>query len=94
MDLGKIQYIELCFRSSINNNQIKVDVDYGQRVSWSNRRRERILRNKEGEEILFNSNAEIYNFFYDLGFELQQVITPNCDSGGPERYLMKRRTAN
>ena len=67
----KYVYCEIVGEESLFSSKVKVDVDYGQNVSfWSQDRR---LRDENGKSIKFNSMVDALNYMGEFGWEFVQA---------------------
>ena len=92
LNLDGLQYIEVEFLNIVGSNDLKVFIDYGQKVTLLDRK-SRTLTNKQGRAILFRSKVHALNWFYLQGWDILEVYHPT--SGGQTSnndilYLLKK----
>ncbi|MBC8111557.1 MAG: hypothetical protein H7Y04_10895 [Verrucomicrobia bacterium] len=80
--LTEIEYIELIIdRRGFNRGQVFAIIDYGQTIRWFELRRYRI-QNEKGEDKLFGSEMDIFNFLYQ-----NQWLHETTFSAGEHGYI-------
>jgi len=82
-----VDYIEIS--PVYDSGDIIVKVDYGQKYK---RVKDLYLRNNDGTELLFNSNADCLNKLKNYGYELFQTYTYQIDKDNNRPvYILKRK---
>ncbi|GLR16456.1 hypothetical protein [Portibacter lacus] len=87
------QYIEIEFFSVVGSADVKMFIDYGQNVGFMDRKN-RIVSDKKGKALIFNSPVHGLNWLYENGYEVLNVYNPK--SGGTTVntdliYLIQKR---
>jgi len=89
----KYVYCEIVGNESLLSSKLKIDIDYGQDVSfWYQDRR---LKDENGKSIKFNSMVDALNYMGALGWEfVQAYVVTTTYSGGQYNnvlhWLLKR----
>lgn len=87
------QYIEIEFFSVVGSADVRMFIDYGQNIGFLDRKN-RIVSDKKGKALIFNSPVHGMNWLFQQGYEILQVYNPK--SGGPTAntdlvYLVGKR---
>jgi hypothetical protein len=86
-------YCEILGTGGLFSTKVKIDIDYGQEVSFWNQ--DRRLKDEQGKSIKFNSMVDALNYMGTLGWEFVQayVVTSSAGLGGQQNvyhWLLKR----
>jgi len=73
------QYIEIEFFSVVGSQDVRMFIDYGQNVGFLDRKN-RIVSDKKGKALIFNSSVHGLNWLFQQGYEVVHVYNPK--SGG------------
>jgi hypothetical protein len=89
----KYVYCEIVGNESLLDSELKVDIDYGQNVSFWNQ--DRRLKDENGESIKFNSMVDALNYMGAFGWEfVQAYVITTTYSGGQYKnvihWILKR----
>ncbi|MBP1639494.1 MAG: hypothetical protein H6Q17_1077 [Bacteroidetes bacterium] len=89
----KYVYCEIVGNESLLSTKLKIDIDYGQDVSFWNP--DRRLKDENGKSIKFNSMVDALNYMGSFGWEFVQayVITTTYSGGQYNNvlhWLLKR----
>ncbi len=87
------QYIEIEFFNAVGSADVRMFIDYGQNVGFLDRRN-RIVSDKKGKALIFNSPVHGLNWLFSKGYEILSVYNPK--SGGNTVntdlvYLIRKR---
>lgn len=88
---NKFMYCELVGTSNMLGTKVRVEVDFGQEVSFFKQYEQRILKDEQGNPLKFNSMVDALNYMGSLGWEFCQAY--EISSGGSHVYhwLLKRK---
>lgn len=86
-------YCEILGTGSLFSTKVRIDIDYGQEVSFWNQ--DRRLKDETGKSIKFNSMVDALNYMGTIGWEFVQayVVTISGGLGGQQNvyhWLLKR----
>ncbi len=70
------------------NTKVKIDIDYGQEVSFWNQ--DRRLRDENGKSVKFNSMVDALNYMGTLGWEFVQAYVVTVGQQNVYHWLLKR----
>ena len=88
----KFVYCEILGTGSLFSTKVKVDIDYGQEVSFWNQ--DRRLKDENGKSVKFNSMVDALNYMGTLGWEFVQAYVVTMPSMGGQQnvyhWLVKR----
>jgi hypothetical protein len=87
------QFIEVEFIGVLGSADVRMLIDYGQNVGFIDRR-VRMVSDKKGKALIFNSPIHGMNWLYQEGYEVTEVY--NRSNGGNNVstdlvYLVKKR---
>lgn len=84
----KYLYCEIVGTASLFSTKVKIDVDYGQEVSfWSQDRR---LRDDSGKSVKFNSMVDAMNYMGTQGWEFVQAYVVTIGNQNVYHWMLKR----
>jgi len=85
-------YCEIVGTAGLLSTKVKIDIDYGQEVSFWNQ--DRRLKDENGKSIKFNSMVDALNYMGTLGWEFVQAYVVTIPSMGSQQnvyhWLLKR----
>ena len=85
-------YCEILGTGSLFSTKVKIDIDYGQEVSFWNQ--DRRLKDENGKSVKFNSMVDALNYMGTLGWEFVQAYVVTVPSMGGQQnvyhWLLKR----
>ena len=88
----KYVYCEILGTGSLFSTKVKIDIDYGQEVSFWNQ--DRRLKDENGKSVKFNSMVDALNYMGTLGWEFVQAYVVTIPSMGGQQnvyhWLLKR----
>ena len=88
----KFVYCEIIGTGSLFSTKVKIDIDYGQEVSFWNQ--DRRLKDENGKSVKFNSMVDALNYMGTLGWEFVQAYVVSITSLGGQQsvyhWLLKR----
>lgn len=70
-----VHYLQVEFFTVIGSNEVKAYIDYGQRTALIERKK-RLLSNRNGKAMVFNSTTDGLNWFFDQGYEVLEIYNP------------------
>ena len=86
----KYEYCEILSTSGLLSTKVKIEVDYGQEVSFSNKYEKRVVRDESGKQMKFNSIIDALNYMGNQGWEFVQSYALADDISNVYHFLMKR----
>lgn len=85
-------YCEILGTGSLFSTKVKIDIDYGQEVSFWNQ--DRRLKDENGKSVKFNSMVDALNYMGTLEWEFVQAYVVTMPSMGSQQnvyhWLLKR----
>ena len=89
---NKYVYCEIVGKSNLLGNKIsRIEIDYGQEVSFGTIKYQRTLEDKSGKVVKFNSMVHALNYMGSLGWEFVQAYAVKNNSQNQYHYLLKRK---
>ena len=89
---SKYQYCEVVgSTSSILSTKVRIQVDYGQEVSFWNQYSKRVIKEEDGKAIKFNSMIDALNYMGTQGWEFVQAYAVTMGNTNVYHFLMKRK---
>ena len=70
-----VQYIQVEFFTLLGSNEVKAYIDYGQRTALVERKK-RLLSDRNGKAMVFNSAVAGLNWFFDQGYDVLDIYNP------------------
>ncbi len=85
----KFLYCEIVGSASLFSTKVKIDVDYGQEVSfWKQDRR---MKSETGESIKFNSMVDALNHMGTEGWDFVQAYVVTVGNQNVYHWMLKRK---
>lgn len=85
--MDDIKYIEIEFFNTIGSNEVKVFIDYGQDISFLDRKT-RLVSDRNGKSKVFNSKVGGLNWFYQQGWKILEVYNPKTGGNTSSNELI------
>ena len=84
-------YIQIVGATKQFSTKLLVLIDYGQKAQTDN---DKMIKDENGKDVVFNSMIDALNFFYDSGYEFvdSYVVTSGTQIG--YNYLLKKKLTN
>lgn len=92
-ELG-VEYVQILGHSSLlKPNQVKITIDFGQK--WFNglfkKTEDIIIRDSNGEALIFNSMMDALNFMFDNGYEFVNAYIITISNQNVYHYVLKKK---
>ncbi len=87
-----LNYIEVEFFNVVGSNEVKAFIDYGQSISFLERKK-RLISDRKGKAMVYNSKVQGLNWLYANGWEVTEVYNPRTGGDAVNNdliYLLKR----
>ena len=86
----KYEYCQIVGTSGLLTTKVKIEVDYGQEVSFFNQYKKRVVRDDSGKQMKFNSMIDALNYMGTQGWEFVQAYAITMGNTNVYHFLMKR----
>jgi len=86
----KFMYCEIVGTGSLFSTKVKIEIDYGQEVSFWNQANGRTLKDDSGNAIKFNSMVDALNYMGTKGWEFVQAYNVLKSNQDVYHWLLKR----
>jgi len=87
---AKFMYCEIVGTGSLFSTKVKIEIDYGQEVSFWNQANGRTLKDETGNSIKFNSMVDALNFMGTKGWEFVQAYNVLKSNQDVYHWLLKQ----
>lgn len=77
-------YCEIVGTGNLTGTKVKIEIDFGQKVSWMGQKNQRTLVDEQGKKMEFNSMMDAVNYLAQYGWTLHSTyaITESKGMGG------------
>lgn len=77
-------YCEIVGTGNFTGTKVKIEIDFGQKVSWTGQKNQRTLVDEQGKKMEFNSMMDAVNYLAQYGWTLHSTyaITESKGMGG------------
>lgn len=77
-------YCEIVGTGNLTGTKVKIEVDFGQKVSWMGQKNQRTLVDEQGKKMEFNSMMDAVNYLAQFGWTLHSTyaVTESKGMGG------------
>ena len=77
-------YCEIVGTGNLTGTKVKIEIDFGQKVSWTGQKSQRTLVDEQGKKMEFNSMMDAVNYLAQYGWTLHSTyaITESKGMGG------------
>ncbi len=77
-------YCEIVGTGNFTGTKVKIEIDFGQKVSWTGQKSQRTLVDEQGKKMEFNSMMDAVNYLAQYGWTLHSTyaITESKGMGG------------
>jgi len=77
-------YCEIVGTGNLTGTKVKIEIDFGQKVSWTGQKNQRTLVDEQGKKMEFNSMMDAVNYLAQYGWTLHSTyaITESKGMGG------------
>lgn len=86
-----VDYIQIIGVSRPFSNKLTIHIDFGQETKFFNAGSESIIRDEQGNTLVFNSIVDAVNFMSKNGFEFANAYAVEFNKQNTYYYLMKNR---
>lgn len=66
-------YCEIVGSGNLTGTKVKIEVDFGQKVSWMGQKNQRTLVDEQGKKMEFNSMMDAVNYLAQFGWTLHST---------------------
>ena len=87
---SKFMYCEIVGTGSLFSTKVKIEIDYGQEVSFWNQSDGRTLKDDSGKAIKFNSMVDALNYMGTQGWEFVQAYVVLVSNQNVYHWLLKQ----
>lgn len=84
-----VEFVEIVGIGKLFSNKVTIQIDFGQNTKFFSARKETMVKDKEGKQVVFNSMVDALNFMSDQGFEFVQAYAYSMGNQNVFHYLMK-----
>ena len=89
---SKFVYCEIVGTGNLLGTKIsRIEIDYGQEVSFWNQYNQRTLKDDSGKVVKFNSMVDALNYMGSLGWEFAQAYVVTNGNQNVYHFLLKRK---
>lgn len=77
-------YCEIVGTGNLTGTKVKIEIDFGQKVSWTGQKNQRTLVDEQGKKMEFNSMMDAVNYLAQFGWTLHSTyaVTESKGMGG------------
>ncbi len=91
-------YCEIVGTGNLTGTKVKIEIDFGQKVSWTGQKNQRTLVDEQGKKMEFNSMMDAVNYLAQFGWTLHSTyaISENkgLGAGGSVYHYILTKTVN
>ena len=74
-------YCEIVGTGNLTGTKVKIEIDFGQKVSWTGQKNQRTLVDEQGKKMEFNSMMDAVNYLAQFGWTLHSTYAVSESKG-------------
>ena len=84
-----VEYVQIVGRSKLLSTKLTIEIDFGQKTKFFSSGKETIVKDDNGEKMIFNSMIDALNFMTKNGFEFVNAYAITEDGQNVYHYLLR-----
>lgn len=85
-----VEYVQIVGYSKLLSNKVTIMIDFGQSTKFFNSGKEKVVKDKNGNILKFNSMIDALNFMSKNGYEFQTAYAFAVGNQNVYHYLLKK----
>ena len=87
-----VEYVQIVGRSKLLSTKLTIEIDFGQKTKFFSSGKETIVKDENGEKMIFNSMIDALNFMTKNGFEFVNAYAISVSSTqNVYHYLLRKK---
>jgi len=86
-----VEYLQIVGTGRLFSDKVRIEIDFGQNTTFfAMNRKETIIKDADGNNVVFNSMIDALNYMSSHGFEFVQAYAFAINNQNVYHYLMKK----